>query len=113
MPALEKGLKPKRRGFSIQWLRPVVAPLLLFTVWQLIAVRLGNALILPTLDSVIGVILNPFQDLLRLGSMLHNAQVSLVRVLLGYGIAALIGIPLGIVMGYSAHARVALQGYSL
>ena len=51
------------------------------------------------------VLLNPFQDLLRLGSMVHNAQVSLVRVLLGYGLAALIAIPVGILMGYSVHAR--------
>ncbi len=106
------GKEPKKRFTLKRWLvlRPLVAPLMLFVVWQIVALRLDNFLILPTLNAVLKVLLNPFQDLLRLGSMVHNAQVSLVRVLLGYGLAALIAIPVGILMGYSVHVRVALQG---
>ncbi len=112
MTSVDKG--PRKVGAAPKhcWrlLRPLVAPMMLFVVWQLMALRLGNFLILPPLDAVVRILLNPFQDLLRLGSMVHNAQVSLVRVLLGYSMAALIGIPLGILMGYSARARAALQG---
>lgn len=105
-------LKKKRKlpAIIVGGLRPILAPLALLLVWQIVAIRLGNFLILPRVDAVVKVLINPWKDLLRLGSLLHNAQVSLVRVLLGYGLAALFGIPLGILMGVSKNARTALQG---
>lgn len=90
--------------------QPIWVPALVLFVWQLLALRLHNALVLPTVPAVGAVLTEPTGDLLRLGSMFHNALVSLFRVLLGYGLAAMVGIPLGILMGFFRPVRSALQG---
>lgn len=90
--------------------QPIWVPALVLFVWQLLALRLHNALVLPTVPAVGAVLSEPTGDLLRLGSMFHNALVSLFRVLLGYGLAAMVGIPLGILMGFFRPVRSALQG---
>lgn len=90
--------------------QPIWVPILVLFVWQLLALKMHNALILPTVPAVGVVMAEPTGDLLRLGSMFHNALVSLFRVLLGYGLAAMVGIPLGILMGFFRPVRSALQG---
>jgi NitT/TauT family transport system permease protein len=76
--------------------------LVFFVIWSWAAAVIDNAVILPTVGQVADLLAHPGQDLLSMGSLLSNIGISLLRVMLGYGAAVLIGIPLGIAMGYSA-----------
>jgi ABC-type nitrate/sulfonate/bicarbonate transport system permease component len=78
-------------------------PLLLILIWQ----GLSSIQVIPSykLPSPIEIILG-FKDLLIVGvppgNLLHNHMLySLYRVALGYAIAALLAIPLGLLMGWS------------
>jgi len=83
---------------------PTIAPVLLFVIWIVFAWRIGNQVILPQVDSVIALLSNPTDDLVSMGSLASNVAVSLVRVLMGYMVAAALGIPIGVIMGYYALA---------
>ena len=78
-------------------------PLLLILIWQ----GLSSIQIIPSykLPSPVEIVLG-FKDLLIVGvppgNLLHNHMIySLYRVALGYAIAALLAIPLGLLMGWS------------
>jgi ABC-type nitrate/sulfonate/bicarbonate transport system permease component len=78
-------------------------PLLLILIWQ----GLSSIQVIPSykLPSPVEILLG-FKDLLILGvppgNLLHNHVLySLYRVALGYAIAALLAIPLGLLMGWS------------
>ena len=78
-------------------------PLLLILIWQ----GLSSIRVIPSykLPSPVEILLG-FRDLLIIGvppgNLLHNHMLySLYRVALGYGIAALLAIPLGLLMGWS------------
>jgi ABC-type nitrate/sulfonate/bicarbonate transport system permease component len=79
-------------------------PLLLILIWQ----GLSSIQVIPSykLPSPVEILLG-FKDLLIIGvppgNLLHNHVLySLYRVALGYAIAALLAIPLGLLMGWSA-----------
>ena len=81
-----------------------VIPLLLILIWQ----GLSSIQVIPSykLPSPVEIVLG-FKDLLIVGvppgHLLHNHMLySLYRVALGYAIAALLAIPLGLLMGWSA-----------
>lgn len=69
-------------------------------IWAWAASVIDNSVILPTVGQVAELLASPGQDLLSMGSLLTNIGVSLLRVLLGYGVAVVVGVPLGIGMGY-------------
>jgi NitT/TauT family transport system permease protein len=77
-----------------------MAPVLLGTIWLVLARQIDNQVILPAMGQVGDILRHPTEDLISMGSLAANVLVSLVRVVLGYGIAALVAIPLGVVMGY-------------
>jgi len=77
----------------------VIIPALIVVAWELIAVRLHNPSILPRVETVLDRLVHPFRDVLRTGSLLFNTGVSAIRVLCGFFIAAVVGIPLGLAMG--------------
>ena len=79
----------------------VILPLLFLCVWQAVALSLGNPVVLPTVGDVLKVLLNPGEDLLNMGSLVQNIIFSLWRGLIGFLLAAILAIPLGILMGYS------------
>jgi NitT/TauT family transport system permease protein len=79
---------------------PLAVPSLLIVIWIYAAWRIGNQVILPRVDAVGVLLAHPAENLISMGSLAGNVAVSLVRVLMGYILAALIGIPLGILMGY-------------
>jgi NitT/TauT family transport system permease protein len=74
--------------------------LVFLALWSWAAMVIGNKVILPTVGEVADLISRPTEDLLSMGSLLTNVIVSLLRVLLGYMVAVVIAIPLGIAMGY-------------
>lgn len=79
---------------------PLMAPVLLGAVWLALARQIDNQVILPAMGQVGDILRHPTEDLISMGSLAANVLVSLVRVVLGYGIAALVAIPLGVAMGY-------------
>ncbi|CQR71183.1 Putative aliphatic sulfonates transport permease protein SsuC [Sporomusa ovata DSM 2662] len=78
-----------------------ILPVLFLGIWQAVAVNLANPVILPAVSDVFVILAAPNQELLSLGSMAQNIAVSLWRVLAGFVLAALLAVPLGILMGYS------------
>ena len=79
-------------------------PLILIVVWQ----GLSSLRVIPSykLPSPVEIVLG-FKDLLVVGvppgHLLHNHMLySLYRVVLGYAVASLLAIPLGLLMGWSA-----------
>ncbi|MCK8828487.1 ABC transporter permease [Natroniella acetigena] len=80
---------------------PLILPVLLLIIWQTLALSIDNPVILPTVDRVLRLLSNPTASLIGLGSIFGNTGISIARVLLGYTAAIIIGVPLGIMVGYS------------
>ena len=76
----------------------VLLPAGIIISWEIIAIVLNNPFILPRLESVIVVMLNPTVDILGNGNLIDNAVISLERVVAGFFVAAVLAIPLGIGM---------------
>jgi len=83
----------------MKWYIKLILPALVLAVWEVVAILMNNAYILPRVESVLVVFLTPFADLYGCGSLLHNAWISIYRVTLGFLIACLIAVPLGIILG--------------
>jgi NitT/TauT family transport system permease protein len=98
-----KDTSPHAQPQKFQWTRllPFVGPLLLFVLWDL-AVRLGfiKAILLPT----------PFDTLIALvtglagGPLLLDFAVTVKRTLEAFAISAVIGVPLGVLLGSNERA---------
>jgi NitT/TauT family transport system permease protein len=69
--------------------------------WEIFAIVLNNPFILPRLEAVLEVLLNPTVDILGNGNLIDNAVISLERVIAGFIVAAVLAIPLGVGMGRS------------
>lgn len=78
---------------------------------MVVAGQIDNQIILPPVNQVFDVMVHPFEDLISMGSLVSNVMVSLVRVLLGYAVAALVAVPLGVVMGYYGFVFKAFNGF--
>jgi ABC-type nitrate/sulfonate/bicarbonate transport system permease component len=65
-------------------------------VWELLGRRLGEALLAPP-----SLVFAEYVGLLREGSMVWELLGSLRQMLVGYGLACIVGAPLGVVMGRS------------
>lgn len=78
---------------------PLIVTAVLLVIWQIIADWVDNPFILPRVGEVWGVLSNPFGDVLSQGSLIFNVFLSAVRVILGFTIAVLIGVPMGLLMG--------------
>ncbi|MBW9223126.1 ABC transporter permease [Methanothermococcus sp. SCGC AD-155-E23] len=81
-------------------LRKFIAPLLGLALWELLALWLNNPVVLPPVEEVIKVLINPQISILGTGTLLDNTLVSIKRVLSGFILAGAVGVPLGILMGY-------------
>lgn len=81
----------------------LLLPVLLIVGWEVAAYFIDNPFILPSLTTVIPILLHPFSTEYTLGSgsLVDNAAASLFRVASGFLLAAVIAIPLGIGMGRS------------
>jgi NitT/TauT family transport system permease protein len=83
----------------------IFLPVAIIVGWEVLAILLDNPFILPRLESVLVVLLNPTVDILGSGSLIDNAIISLERVVAGFVVAAALAIPLGIGMGRSETAH--------
>lgn len=79
---------------------PLITPALFVALWMMVAAQISNQVILPTVEQVLELLTQPLADIISMGSLASNVVVSLVRVVIGYFFAAIIAIPLGVVMGY-------------
>lgn len=80
-------------------LLPCIGLLLFALGWELAGRSLGEATLAP--PSIVAI---DYIVLLRDGDMLHELALSLRQMAIGYGVACLVGMPLGIAMGRSATA---------
>ena len=87
-----------------KYLPGFIIPCLLI-IWWFSVTGGGRDTLLPSPAEVTSILLHPFQDQISTGSIAWSTLVSLVRVALGFSLAALIGIPVGLLMGASLHAR--------
>jgi NitT/TauT family transport system permease protein len=78
-------------------------PVLILITWEITATVINNEFILPKLESILLVLLNPGSTAYTMGtgSLIDNATASIIRIALGFVLAAVIAIPLGIGMGRS------------
>lgn len=83
-------------GSLLSW---IVVPVVLLVVWQVTAKHLNQPWIFPPVSRVIGQLVHPLREHYASGSLLSNTFISLLRVLLGFLLAAVTGISLGIAMG--------------
>ncbi|HKM41955.1 MAG TPA: ABC transporter permease [Methanocorpusculum sp.] len=83
----------------MKWYIKLILPVIVLVVWEVMAVLMDNAYILPRMESVLAVYLTPFADLYGCGSLLYNSWISIYRVTLGFLIACLIAVPIGVILG--------------
>jgi len=79
----------------------LLLPVIIIAGWEGLAIAINNPFVLPPLESVAAVLLAPTADILGNGNLVNNAAVSLLRVVVGFLIAAALAIPLGIGMARS------------
>jgi NitT/TauT family transport system permease protein len=80
----------------IRW---VAGPVILLIIWQAAAQYYNQPWIFPSVTRVLSQLAHPFRQHYASGSLLSNTLISLLRVLIGFSLASVIGVPLGIVMG--------------
>jgi NitT/TauT family transport system permease protein len=90
-----------RRVFSWRRILPFLLPVGIIAAWEILAILLDNPFILPGLETVIVRLLAPTKDILGFGNLVKNALISLERVIIGFLVAALLAIPVGIGMARS------------
>jgi NitT/TauT family transport system permease protein len=99
-------IRASRSGSLLGW---IVVPVILLVIWQIAAVWLNQPWIFPPVTRVIDQLVHPLRDHYASGSLLSNTLISLLRVLLGFLLAAAAGISLGIAMGSVRIVRSSLE----
>lgn len=84
-----------------RYIKSMILPVLFIIIWQMLSISIDNAIILPRVDSITELLIRPTQDLLSIGSLIDNTIISVIRVIIGYIIAAIVAITLGMIIGYS------------
>lgn len=89
------------KKFIVPLIMTLLLPVFLIILWLSLAPIVDNPMILPSFQKVFGNLTHPNQSLIGLGSLAVNILISLLRVSIGYILAILVALPLGIMMGYS------------
>jgi sulfonate transport system permease protein len=92
---------PAPRAFRWGRLLPFVGPVVLFIVWDLV-VRAGwiKVILLPTPSATLGALFTGLAG----GALLLDFGVTVLRTLEAFVIAALVGVPLGVLLGSNERA---------
>ena len=96
---------PKKTSLA-SWL---IVPAILLVIWQIAAMRINQPWIFPPVSSVIEQLIHPLREHYASGSLLSNTLVSLLRVLIGFLLAAVTGTTIGIAMGSTRIIRNSLE----
>ena len=91
-----KEIHARRAGSPFGW---IVVPVVLLVIWQIAAQWLNQPWIFPPATRVFDQLVHPLRQHYASGSLLSNTFISLLRVLLGFLLAAVAGISLGVAMG--------------
>ena len=105
----EEELRNKNTSYRAKLLGWAILPITLLLIWQVAAKYLNQPWIFPPVTSVIEQLAHPLRQHYASGSLLSNTIVSLLRVLLGFSLAAFVGVTLGIVMGAVRIIRSAME----
>lgn len=85
----------------------VASTVAMLVVWHLLAKYVfPSALFSPPLE-----VLTSLVDLVRTGTLVEHVAISLQRILIGFLLGSLLGIPIGLLMGNSAFIRHFLEPY--
>lgn len=87
-------LKVKRNLISL------IVPIVFLGLWEITAIGIDNHVVLPRVQYVFALLLNPTEGLIGMGSLASNTAISLTRVLSGYFFGVILGTSLGVLMGY-------------
>jgi NitT/TauT family transport system permease protein len=83
-----------------------VVPLaVLLVIWEVAAVRLGRPWIFPPVSRVLEQLAHPLREHYASGSLLSNTLISLLRVAIGFTLAAVVGVVAGVLMGSMGFLR--------
>ncbi|ARE88647.1 ABC transporter permease [Clostridium formicaceticum] len=85
---------------GLKFVSPIILPLLFIFSWQLFSIRIENPIVIPSVDNVVKILMQPNESLLSIGSLVRNTWISILRVGIGYTVAAIVAIPLGMFIGY-------------
>lgn len=75
-------------------------PVFLIVIWEVAAIYIDNQLILPRVESILFILFHPFSKVMAAGSLLDNIIISIIRVIIGFLMATLVAVPLGLFMGH-------------
>lgn len=79
--------------------RQLVIPVCVVAVWALIAYKVNNPALVPKPGAVLSRIASPFDNLLSTGNYITHIATSGMRVIIGFAIAVVFGVPLGLLAG--------------
>jgi len=88
----------KSRNYS-KLLRWIAGPVVLLVIWQAAAQYYNQPWIFPSVTRVLSQLAHPLRQHYASGSLLSNTLISLLRVIFGFSLAAVVGVTIGIVMG--------------
>jgi len=92
------GNRLKRRVYTGVF--PLVLPMIFIILWKFLSWRLNNPVVLPPPERVALLLLSPHKDLIGMGPLVKNLAISLLRVMGGYSLAVVLGVSLGVLMGF-------------
>ncbi|MCZ9313634.1 MAG: ABC transporter permease [Methanocorpusculum sp.] len=83
----------------MKWYFKLILPALFIVAWEIAAILIDNAFVLPRVGDVFAIFATPFADMFSFGSLAENSIISIYRVSLGFIITCVIAVPLGILLG--------------
>ncbi|MDR0980617.1 MAG: ABC transporter permease [Methanocalculaceae archaeon] len=83
----------------MKWYFKLILPAIFIVAWEIAAILINNAFVLPRVGDVLTIFATPFADMFSFGSLAENSVISIYRVSLGFIIACIIAVPLGILLG--------------
>ncbi|NLW22848.1 MAG: hypothetical protein GXY88_06295 [Tissierellia bacterium] len=99
----------KQTKRMISFVSPAIIPILFIILGEYFTIKVGNNVILPRVTTVATHFININADVIGIGTIPKNILYSLVRVFIGYILAIIAGLPLGLIMRYSQRAKGALN----
>jgi len=102
-------LKNKKSQDQPNVLGWIIVPIILLTIWEISARHFNQPWIFPPVTRVIEQLAHPLRDHYASGSLLSNTLISLLRVLIGFLLAAVLGVTVGIFMGSTRIIRNAIE----
>lgn len=87
----------------------IIVPIILLAIWEISARHFNQPWIFPPVTRVIEQLAHPLREHYASGSLLSNTLISLLRVLIGFLLAAAVGVTVGIFMGSTRIIRNAIE----